>query len=77
MKGTSRLATILAVCYRQTHRRCSGRPRCSPTEKRTGTSTMGSRTGTSTTRSRRSLHRMQGRPLDRSLCDDHTLALCI
>jgi hypothetical protein len=30
-----------------------------------------------TTCSHRSRHRVQGRPLDRSLCDDHVLVPCI
>ena len=42
---TNRLATSVALCCGWTRRRCSGRPRCSPTRSRTGTS----RTGASTT----------------------------
>jgi hypothetical protein len=53
------------------------RPRCSPTRRRTGTSTRKDMPQSKTTCSRRSCHRVQGRLLDRSLCDDHVLVPCI
>jgi hypothetical protein len=38
---------------------------------------MGKTNTTGSDHSRRNRHRMQGKLLDRSLCDDHILVLCI